>query len=143
MKKIIMLVALLGMIPSLNSYAYDCNTNCHDAAKYVVNTPFGHVTNYNPLLEASCNGDKEISCELWNQAFHVSLGEFKSRLRDKFNAHISQNLDPDFYMALCLWKAKQIGVAVGAALGEPWDALINGPAGDLVLGLVCEASRNW
>ena len=152
MKNMMKYLAILSLGLGSLGLAYDCNSDCHEEAKFryrcpTVSNPGRKCTGVNPAKKAACEADKAVSCGLWESIYDHFAGQIKDSLKGSFNAQTYAKAVDDGeeaeYLALCQTAGVSVCVALGASYGGPWGAALSGAAGTFISYRLCHQSRAW
>ena len=137
------------MIISLQSFAFTCNTDCGKAAKFkypcpTFSNPGRKCTGKNPGLYASCEVDKKVSCDLWENAVKFFTDKVKPSLSLHYNANTyAYTENKEEYIIECVAAATASIATIGAIFAGPWGALATGAPGLFISKRICIQSTKW
>lgn len=136
--------------------AYDCMSNCTEAAKHRVNLPCptwdkpGRTCPnvvFDPAEKALCETQREASCKVFEDIYDYVKDKVRPELEKNFNARTWQKADEEDkeqeYDIQCRAAGVAICAAIGAEFGGPWGAALSGSVGLFVSTRLCEQSKSW
>lgn len=140
------------VFPAGSAFAYDCNTDCGNAAEFTYpcptfSNPGRKCTGRDPGIYATCETAKAVSCSLWAEVENALGGRIRAALEPTFNAASYKTAEEEGkereYLALCESAGVSICAAIGAEYGGPYGAALSGAAGVFISYRLCEQSRHW
>jgi len=147
---------LLSTFLSAPLYAYDCTTNCTEAAMHRTWLPCPTWKNpgrtcpndvFDPPLKAACELQKEASCKVYEEIYTWVKEKVQPELQKSFNQEAwttAREEDKEQeYDIQCRAAGVAICAALGSQIGGPYGAGLSGAVGLFVSARLCEQSKSW